>query len=318
MQHISFTEIVAEPLSPAESAGSNTFISSTEPIGRPLGEFKVKIKHQQPVEHTGYTKHTPAVSPPFAPCKTSLTSFGVVAFRIHPDTHTPEYLMICRKHTLGYMDFIRGKMPLTHKKYLLQMFNQMTISEKESLRVLAQTPHVCRKEKIAEIMRGVSIKSGETYNTISLVEESNQYGYWDEPEWGFPKGKRNSHESIYACALREFNEETGFPVDQFHSISTKCNVEETFMGSNLKTYCHRYMVMFIPYEQSTTLNMQGFQTSEVSNMRWMSYEKCMETIRGYNMEKKQMLTRLHIELGQNLNSKLFNRYMGEHKRKCMV
>ena len=40
-------------------------------------------------------------------CKTPITSFGIIVFRIKEDT--PQYLMIRRKDTLGYIDFMRGK-----------------------------------------------------------------------------------------------------------------------------------------------------------------------------------------------------------------
>lgn len=243
-----------------------------------------------------------------SPSKTPAVSYGVIAFRISPDTQMPEYLMIRRKHTLGYMDFVRGKMPLAHKRYLLQMFNQMSASEKHDLCELAKTPGECHKEKIATLMRGVQSKSGEWYNTTSLVLESNQYGVWSEPEWGFPKGKRNASESDYACSVREFTEETGFPISMFQHISTTNSIEEIFVGSNLKTYKHKYLAMFIPYQRTTTLNMSGFQSSEVSAMRWMDYSECMKSIRGYNVEKKNMLETLHEELCQNLNSRLFSRY----------
>jgi 8-oxo-dGTP pyrophosphatase MutT (NUDIX family) len=32
--------------------------------------------------------------------------------------------------------------------------------------------------------------------------------YWDTPEWGFPKGKKNRNENDRECAIREFREET--------------------------------------------------------------------------------------------------------------
>jgi 8-oxo-dGTP pyrophosphatase MutT (NUDIX family) len=46
-----------------------------------------------------------------------------------------------------------------------------------------------------------------------LVEECDQYPEWswEEPEWGFPKGRRDTQESDWVCALREFKEETGQP-----------------------------------------------------------------------------------------------------------
>jgi hypothetical protein len=36
-------------------------------------------------------------------------------------------------------------------------------------------------------------------------------------------------------------------------------------------------------------NENAYQKSEVSGMEWKSYEKCMESIRPYNIEKKKML-----------------------------
>ena len=43
----------------------------------------------------------------FRHCKNPIVSFGCVLFRINNNVR--EYLMICRKDTLGYIDFIREK-----------------------------------------------------------------------------------------------------------------------------------------------------------------------------------------------------------------
>ena len=43
--------------------------------------------------------------------------------------------MICRKDTLGYVDFLRGKYSLNNKQQLLNLFNEMTIYEKEKILV---------------------------------------------------------------------------------------------------------------------------------------------------------------------------------------
>ena len=52
-------------------------------------------------------------------CKLPITSIGIVAFRIKDKI--PEYLMIRRKDTLGYVDFMRGKYSLSNKEYLLNL-----------------------------------------------------------------------------------------------------------------------------------------------------------------------------------------------------
>ena len=64
-------------------------------------------------------------------CKLPITSLGAIAFRYH--NNNIEYLMIRRKDTLGFIDFIRGKYSTTNKDYLMNMIKQMTIDEKHQL-----------------------------------------------------------------------------------------------------------------------------------------------------------------------------------------
>ena len=65
----------------------------------------------------------------FHQCKMPITSNGIIAFRIVPTTNELQFLMIRRKDTLGYMDFMRGKFPVFQKQYILNMLFQMTIEE---------------------------------------------------------------------------------------------------------------------------------------------------------------------------------------------
>ena len=45
----------------------------------------------------------------FNQCRTPITSVGIVSFIKEKDTL--KYLMICRKDSLGYIEFLRGKYP---------------------------------------------------------------------------------------------------------------------------------------------------------------------------------------------------------------
>ena len=67
-------------------------------------------------------------------CKLPITSLGSIAFRIYDNKI--EYLMICRKDTLGFIDFMRGKYTLTNKDYIMNMLKQMTNAEKIKLNTL--------------------------------------------------------------------------------------------------------------------------------------------------------------------------------------
>jgi len=78
----------------------------------------------------------------FHQCKIPITSFGIIAFRKAPCVNPlskseTEYLMIMRKDTLGYIDFMRGKYSLNNKEYILNMLHQMTRYEKERLLTLS-------------------------------------------------------------------------------------------------------------------------------------------------------------------------------------
>ena len=64
------------------------------------------------------------------------------------------------------------------------------------------------EEKFKQIARGIKLSDGEEYSLDSIIQNSETK--WDSPEWGFPKGRRNHQETDIACAIREWEEETGF------------------------------------------------------------------------------------------------------------
>lgn len=235
-----------------------------------------------------------------------ITSVGVIAYRIH--NNQKEYLMIRRKDTLGFIDFMRGKYSVNNKDYIMNMLKQMTQDEKENLDTLSfddlwlsvwgshRLSNQYKQEESISKNKFQSMKDGiynkqQFYNLHILIEESKQYTLWKEPEWGFPKGRRNFQEKDFDCALREFKEETGVPVDYLHSIQNIFPFEENFTGSNYKSYKHKYFVSFIKYEDS--LNTYKIQDTEVSELKWLTYENALKNIRCYNLEKKNVLENLH-------------------------
>ena len=66
-------------------------------------------------------------------CKMPITSIGIIVFRYN-EKNNIEYLMIRRKDTLGFIDFMRGKYSIYNKEYLINMFKQMTNIEKNIIK----------------------------------------------------------------------------------------------------------------------------------------------------------------------------------------
>ena len=66
--------------------------------------------------------------------------------------------------------------------------------------------------------------------------------------------------------------------------------EEIFIGSNHKAYKHKY---FLAYMNDIEYSLNHFQLSEVSKLEWKNIEQCLESIRPYNLEKKELIKNIN-------------------------
>jgi 8-oxo-dGTP pyrophosphatase MutT (NUDIX family) len=243
-------------------------------------------------------------------CKLPITSYGVIAVRVNK-SGAYEYLMIRRRDTLGYIDFMRGKYSVYNKDYVMNMIKQMTDLEKTKLKTLEfselwlglwgtealsnqyKSEESISRDKLASLRAGIIVKN-EVKTISDMIDESNTYETWTEPEWGFPKGRRNYQEKDYDCALREFQEETGYSYKKLHNIVNILPYEEIFTGSNYKSYKHKYFVCFMEYEDTDKEVI--YEPTEVSKMEWKRFDDCIASIRSYNLEKIQLITNIHNTL----------------------
>jgi 8-oxo-dGTP pyrophosphatase MutT (NUDIX family) len=237
----------------------------------------------------------------FQNCKNPITSLGIIAFRIKDNNI--QYLMIKRKHSLGFVEFMRGKYPVNNYDYLINIFNEMSNEEKEKIKNLDfndlwkylwgnQIGIQYRGEEKTSRERYESLKNGISskiqFNLETLL--TNCEYKWKEPEWGFPKGRRNYQEKDLTCALREFEEETGYLRNNVKLIQNITPYEEIFTGSNMKSYKHKYFLGYINYNINST---NSFQESEVADMKWLSFNEAINNIRPYNLEKKNILNKIN-------------------------
>ena len=245
----------------------------------------------------------------FHQCKNPITSIGIIVFNNdeHDNTNSEDikYLMIRRKDSLGYVDFMRGKYPLFNKRYLLNIIDEMTNTEKYNLLhkefdelwkdlwgdfIGSQymVEEKTSREKFNSLKIGISLSSDD-YNLESLIGQC--INHWTEPEWGFAKGRRNFQEKDLMCALREFEEETGCNKNSLKLIQNIVPIEEIFTGSNYKSYKHKYYIADMNKDQESFVD---FQKSEISKVEWLSYNDCLQIIRPYNLER--------IDIIKNVNS----------------
>jgi 8-oxo-dGTP pyrophosphatase MutT (NUDIX family) len=244
----------------------------------------------------------------FQNCKYPITSVGIIAFRKNKERKY-EYLMIRRKDTIGFMEFIRGKYQLYNKSYIKNIMSEMTNLEKHKILTMDfhnlwndiwnnniefqfRAEETSARDKFETLKNGYTSVDGK-YNIVSLLNEINTN--WEEQEWGFPKGRHNNHEKDIICALREFEEETGYNKSSFKIIQNIIPFEEIFTGSNYKSYKHKYfLAMFTGDDDVVVANkdINTFHNFEVSKMEWKNYEEALKSIRSYNLEKIEILQRV--------------------------
>lgn len=236
-------------------------------------------------------------------CNKPVVSSGIIAFR--RDRGDIEYLLIRRKDTLAYAYFMRGKYILNNKYFLQQLIDVMTINEKkniiekdfeelwnnlwgENLLFIKEKKEQIKisRNKINCLKKGLQLQDA-SFNLYELINNSNTI--WNEPEWGFPKGKKDyMNETNLNCALREFEEETGYSSSKLDLIQNIQPFEEYFIGSNFKTYKHIYFLA----EYNPLLNNEikkSFQKTEVSAIKWVSLNEAIEKIRDYDKDRISIL-----------------------------
>jgi 8-oxo-dGTP pyrophosphatase MutT (NUDIX family) len=147
-------------------------------------------------------------------------------------------------------------------------------------------------KKMEIIREGITVND-EFINLEEIVKKSNTN--WIETEWEFPKGRRNYKEKDLDCALREFEEETGISASKLNIIENVLPFEETFIGTNHKSYKHKYFLAYLNDNDSNNdiFTLNGFQITEVSKLEWKTINKCLESIRPYSLEKKNLILNIN-------------------------
>lgn len=249
-------------------------------------------------------------------CNHPVTSFGIICFQIVHDSYgnmIPKYLMVQRKDSLSYVEFIRGKYNIDQKTYLLKLISNMTFQERERLRTktfeelwkdlwLIDDSRCYMREFHDAKCRFEMLKRG-----CIMKNENNEVFYFDidfildntscnltEPEWGFPKGRRNINEHDLVTALRECKEESGIDPHTIHIVNNLKPFEEIFSGTNKVRYRHIYYLGYCSKAKKHLFNPSNKQQSrEIKDVKWFTYDNALKHIREHNIERKELLKRIN-------------------------
>jgi len=210
------------------------------------------------------------------------------------------FLMIRRKDSLGYIELLRGKYETNNREYILTLVEQTSMAERERLKTM-DFPTLWEElwcGPVSKPYRHEFEPARAKFETIrssflgEVLEKATSR--WHEPEWGFPKGRRGPGESELRCAMREFHEETRFPMENVLLCRNMVPLEESFFGSNKVHYRHKYYIAlcFDPTVEPIFRQGDTVMAREIGDIRWFTLQEAMDHIRPYNVEKKEVL--LHV------------------------
>lgn len=219
------------------------------------------------------------------------------------------FLLIKRKDSIGMINFIQGK--YRDMDSLRSLISQMTKQELESIKtqpfeeiwkqVWAYHSHQLRKISCSTLSHDTVIAKRRYENKalwMPIVHEIVNNGRaWIEPEWGFPKGGKMNNENPKECAIREFEEETGFSRNDIEHIDEKYWKEEIYdSGQSFQT------IYYSAKLKTECLNKKSqTQNSEIGGMRWMTSSEALKSIRSYHKDRIRFIESLSLSVIGNSN-----------------
>jgi len=239
-------------------------------------------------------------------CLHPIMSYGIICYKI--EDNKIKYIMIQRKDSLSFMEFIRGKYNINETEYIIKLINCMTYTEKNMIytksfdelwiyawchnqtTVFKHTKEYIESKQKFDYLTSNNIINNSYYSTSNIVEQ----------EWGFPKGRKKIKEYDIDCAIREFGEETGLKKNDIDIIKDIKPFEEIFFGTNNILYKHTYFIAKINKKDSTLYINDNCleQVREIRSLKWCYCDEVLSNIKIHNIER--------IELFKNVNILISN------------
>jgi 8-oxo-dGTP pyrophosphatase MutT (NUDIX family) len=214
-----------------------------------------------------------------------------------------KFLLIRRKHSLGFSEFIRGKYIVGNINGIRGLFNQMIPEEISLIRentfddlwnyfwgtneidvTFNKREYTDSKNKFLQLKSKQILESDLDF----YLDTANPN--YPTPEWGFPKGRKKRGESDISCAIREFCEETDIKESDINILRNIKPIEEELIGTNGVKYKHIYYLAELKKEKNNILdNKIGINNLEIGDIGFFTYDESIELIRDYHVEKKAIL-----------------------------
>lgn len=205
-----------------------------------------------------------------------------------------KFLMVQRKHSLSYIEFLRGRYNEHDLEKIKDIFELM--SKKEVAEIKLNDFETLWNNLWKETAKSKSFlkEMSTSIHKFNILKKNkiidNFESKFENPEWEFPKGRRNKFENNNNCANREFIEETNLSnYIQFDRINP---VEEVFRGTNNIKYKNIYYFGSSEEEELS----YSFDNYEIGNIGWFTLDEVLLLLRPYNKTKLNLVNQIYFFL----------------------
>ena len=164
-------------------------------------------------------------------CLHPILSYGIILYK-EVSENEYELLMVERKNSISYIEFLRGKYRDIHNIEYIELLCSRFSSE-EKIKILQHSfdelwkdlwihvetinPRIKKEyeksKQMFSILQDGYVSDKQEYSLHSFIE--NVSTTYQHNEWEIPKGRRSNRETNRNCAIREFEEETNISRDKY-------------------------------------------------------------------------------------------------------
>lgn len=204
-------------------------------------------------------------------------SYGVACVRKNPDNGCYEVLMIKKRYTYAFIEFIRGMYDPYKHRDIEYMFACMTITEKSLIqtRSFSTLWNYCNGEPTKSSDRSIFSRAYRKYT--SLVEQDDEIlvKLLNNTKnatllWEIPKGRPNKKETSLHSAVREFEEETGLNKENYRILFDEGTIEYSFIDCGVNYKYVYYLAVLVGNTNPTYDYKNEHMLGEVSEIRFMT------------------------------------------------
>lgn len=210
-----------------------------------------------------------------------------------------KFLLIRRKHSLGYVEFIRGRYVKDNINGIIYLFQQMTPDEILKLKTMdnfediwcdfwnepnrkfiSKREYIESKQKFDDLKNKIDVELGLDFYV------NNVKPFYMYPEWGYPKGRKKKGETDLECATREFCEETGYKKEDIKIVNDVVPIVENMIGTNGVSYRHIYYLA--EDISNNVISKENITSNEIGDIHFFTYEETEQILREYHIEKRNI------------------------------